>query len=356
LVCEEPQLPYERPPLTKALLREQCDVDDLQLEAPSWFIEHGVETSLGVPAVAFDPESGRVKLADGRDLQADKIVLATGSEPVRADLEGVAHPRVIAIRRLADSMLVRQLAQEGSALVLGGGFIACEAAASLALRGTKVTLIDREALPQTERIGERAAARIAGWLTELGVEHVGGARVTGIHDGRIAQLADGRVFKGACTVLATGVRPRGELAEAAGLPSEAGAVLVDERMQVEGFDGRVLAVGDVALAFNAAAGRRIKVEHWGDALAQGEVAGRVLCGASARWAQVPGFWTTIGERTLKFAGWGDGFDEVRFDEDAREGFTAWYTRGAVTVAVLTHERDADYESGRSRIANADPPP
>jgi len=118
----------------------------------------------------------------------------------------------------------------------------------------------------------------------------------------------------------------------------------------------VLAVGDVALARHAIAARRIRVEHWGDALGHGEVAGRVLAGRTARWEEVPGFWTTIGERTLKFAGWGDGFDDVRVEDRGDGAFTVWYTRDGFVVGVLTHERDEDYESGRGRIARVEPAP
>jgi 3-phenylpropionate/trans-cinnamate dioxygenase ferredoxin reductase component len=259
---------------------------------------------------------------------------------------------VVAIRRLPDSLRVRELAREGSAIVVGGGFIASEAAASLATHGAAVTLIDQEPLPQRGRVGDEVARRIAAWLHDLGVEHIGGAQVTAIDDGRVAVLADGRRVQGACTVLATGVRPRSELAAAAGLATESGYVLVDERMYAESAERRVMAVGDVALARNTTAGRRIHIEHWGDALGQGEVAGGVLAGRPVSWSDVPGFWTTIGEHTLKFAGWGDGYDDARFDEGRGGDFTARYTRGGVIVGVLTHGRDSDYDDGRRQIAAA----
>jgi 3-phenylpropionate/trans-cinnamate dioxygenase ferredoxin reductase subunit len=111
----------------------------------------------------------------------------------------------------------------------------------------------------------------------------------------------------------------------------------------------VLAAGDVAAAFNAAAGRRLRVEHWGDALGQGEVAGRVAAGADVRWEDVPGFWSAIGHRTLKYAAWGDGYDELRVTRDGT-AFTVWYGRGECVVGVLSHGTDDDYEQGRELIA------
>jgi NADPH-dependent 2,4-dienoyl-CoA reductase/sulfur reductase-like enzyme len=118
----------------------------------------------------------------------------------------------------------------------------------------------------------------------------------------------------------------------------------------------ILAAGDVARAFNAAAGRHLAVEHWGEALAMGEVAGRTAAGdRDAAWAQAPGFWSTIGERTLKYAAWGDGFDTARLEEDGN-GFTVWYGRGGACVGVLAHERDEDYERGRELVERGAPMP
>jgi NADPH-dependent 2,4-dienoyl-CoA reductase/sulfur reductase-like enzyme len=119
----------------------------------------------------------------------------------------------------------------------------------------------------------------------------------------------------------------------------------------------VLAAGDVAFAVNAAAGRPLRVEHWGDALGQGAVAGATAAGATAEWNEVPGFWTTIGRRTLKYAAWGDGYDVVSLRKTSDgEGFAAWYGGGGRVVGVLAHEDDESYERGRELIAEAAPWP
>jgi NADPH-dependent 2,4-dienoyl-CoA reductase/sulfur reductase-like enzyme len=166
---------------------------------------------------------------------------------------------------------------------------------------------------------------------------------------RLAVHARAVRAEGALVVMASGVAPRSELARAAGAQlSDDGAVRVDASMGTS-LDG-LLAAGDVALARNATAGRPLRVEHWGDALGQGEVAGRAAAGAAAEWDDVPGFWSTIGTRTLKHAAWGDGFDEVRLDEHPGGGFTAWYGADERLVGVLAHEADEDYERGRELIA------
>ncbi|HEX4466552.1 MAG TPA: FAD-dependent oxidoreductase [Solirubrobacteraceae bacterium] len=346
IIGREPLPPYRRPPLTKEFLRGEITAEDLPLERDAWYAEHDVELRLGCEVSAIDPRGGTVQFGE-ETLDAAMIVLATGSEPVRPKLPGIEHGRVLSMRALADSELIAERVQAGTrALVIGSGFIGCEIAASLARIGARITLIAQEEAPQQERLGLAAALRIGDWLRELGVELVTGAEVSAIEDGRVALLVDGSRHEGEWVLLGTGARPRGALAKAAGVPVEDGAVLVDAQMRA---GERLLAVGDVAFAHNASAGRRLRVEHWGDALAHGEVAGRTLAGASAAWEDVPGFWSTIGERTLKHAAWGDGYDSSELVGQDDGAFTVWYSRAGALVGVLTHDRDSDYEEGRKRI-------
>ena len=216
--------------------------------------------------------------------------------------------------------------------MLGTGFIGCELAASLAVKGAHVTLVGREPAPQQRRLGLHTAGRIAAWLTDLGVSLRMGVEVRAVHDGRIVELQGRQRIEAEHVVLAMGVRPRCELAEAAGLTIVKGAILTDAQMRAR---ERVLAVGDVAYALNRQLGRRLRVEHWGDALGQGEIAGRVLAGEDADRHDVPGFWSTIGEHTIKYAAWGDGYETSRLDEYPEGAFTVWYSRNGKLVGVLT---------------------
>ncbi len=355
LVGEEPLLPYSRPPLTKELLRGEFDVNELPIEREEWFDANEVKLLRGMRVSAVDPSRGEVTLEGHVRLPADAIVLATGSEPSRPPIPGVEHAGVQTVRRLPDSECIAAASGAGArVIVIGTGFIGCEVAGSLAMRGLDVTLIGEERLPQIERLGERAAQLIAGWLGDLGVKALGSAAVSAIHDGRAVELIDGRRVEGSPIVLAAGVKPRGELAETAGLQMRGGAVVVDEAMRTSAPD--VLAVGDLACAFNVSAGRHLRVEHWGDALGHGEIAGQTLALGSGRWESVPGFWSTIGERTLKYAAWGDGFDEAHLLAGEDGAFTVWYAREGVAVGVLTHERDEDYERGRELISVGAPLP
>jgi 3-phenylpropionate/trans-cinnamate dioxygenase ferredoxin reductase subunit len=357
LVGEEPLLPYRRPPLTKEFMRGELDAAQLPIEPEEWFTANDVKLLRGARVTEIDPDAGVVTLDSYMRIPAETIVLAAGSQPSRPPIRGAEHPLVRTIRTLADSESVIEAVAAGQRpVVIGMGFIGCEVAASLALRGARVTLIGEEHLPQLARLGEQAATRIAGWLQALGVELRGGSRVASIEFARDVELSDGSRLEGAPVVLATGVRPRGELAAASGIETSDGAVLVDATMRAPSSHGNVLAVGDMACAYNACAGRHLRVEHWGDALAHGEVAGRTLARGDGCWNEVPGFWSTIGGRTLKYAAWGDGFEDSHMVSRPDGSFTVWYERDGATVGVLSHEADEDYERGRELIAGGAPPP
>jgi NADPH-dependent 2,4-dienoyl-CoA reductase/sulfur reductase-like enzyme len=340
LVGAEAHLPYERPPLTKDFLRGETDRDQLVLEPSSWFDEHSVVLHLGARATRIDPERGEVLLDDGQRLEADACVLATGARPLRPPLAGAEHDQVLEMRRVEDSeRLSARAATSARAIVIGSGFIGCEAAASLAMRGLDVTIVSSEELPQQARLGDAAAGHIAGWLREAGVTLMLDVEVAAIEDARRVRLADGRELAADIVLLAAGVVPNSELAADAGLELHDGTVPVDSSMRTA--HPFLSAAGDLAWAENRCAGRRLHIEHWGDALAQGEVAGRALAGQAAVWDEVPGFWSTIGSHTLKHAAWGDGFDQARVVEHDNSAFTIWYTRDNVLVGVLTHECDED---------------
>jgi NADPH-dependent 2,4-dienoyl-CoA reductase/sulfur reductase-like enzyme len=357
IVTDEERMPYNRPPLTKELLRGEADEAELPIEAESWLGEHDASLIAG-RAIGLDGERREVTLSGGRVLRYRSCVIATGAEPLRLPIPGADDPAVRTVRSLDQLReLQRRLTEGAAVIVVGSGFIGCEIAASLALRGHSVSLVSDEVTPNGRRLGEQAGAVIAGWLQELGVTTVLGTGVEGItrRDGALELTVADHSLRAAIVVMATGVAPRGELAAACGLELHDGAVPVDAAMRT-GRPG-VLAAGDVAFAVNAAAGRPLRVEHWGDALGQGAVAGATAAGATAEWNEVPGFWTTIGRRTLKYAAWGDGYDVVSLRKTSDgEGFAAWYGGGGRVVGVLAHEDDESYERGRELIAEAAPWP
>jgi 3-phenylpropionate/trans-cinnamate dioxygenase ferredoxin reductase subunit len=351
IVAGEKRMPYNRPPLSKELLRGESGEADLPLADEAWLSSHEVRL-VGDTATAVDAGEHTVTLAGGTVLEYAQCVLATGAEPKRLPVPGAMDPGVRVLRSLDDLRELQARLTDGvPVVVVGSGFIGCEIAASLRTRGHAVTLVSDEPLPNVGRLGGDAAARIRGWLADAGVVLHLDAEVAAIvrnGQGLSVELPQAAVG-GTVVVMATGVAPRADLAAASGAAvSDDGAVEVDASMRTS-LEG-VLAAGDVAHAHNVAAGRALRVEHWGDALGHGEVAGRTAAGARSEWADVPGFWSTIGPHTLKHAAWGDGFDDVRFESHAGGGFTAWYGAGGRFVGVLTHEADEDYERGQALVA------
>lgn len=354
LVCDERRVPYQRPALSKQLLRGETDDAEIGLESEAGLADAAVELIPG-RAVSLNPDAHSVLLSGGRELSYRRCLIATGAEPARLPVPGADDPAVRTLRSLEDMRELRsRIAGGGEVVVIGSGFIGCEIAASLRAIGHSVRLCSQEAAPNTDRLGSEAAARLRNWLTDAGVGLTLGAEVRGIRrDGdRLEVQTSVGDATGDLVVMATGVTPRAELAALAGLELEAGAIPADAQMATALPD--VFAAGDVAFAVNTTAGRRVHIEHWGDAIAQGDVAGRAAAGGAAQWADVPGFWSEIAGHTLKFVGWGEDFDEVRFEPADDGAFAAWYRRAERIVGVLTHERDDAYERGRELIGAGAP--
>jgi len=351
--------PYERPPLSKDLLRGETEPSALALADPRWYAERAIEIRPGRVA-ALDPDRRRVTLEDGASVAYATCVLATGAEPVRPPVDGADLDGVRVLRTVDHALALRERAKPGArVVVIGSGFIGCEAAASLRARGCAVALLSEDSAPQEPRLGPEVGARLAAWLDEAGVEaryETSLAAIKNCGEGPLrVEASRGGALDADLVLLAVGVRPASDLARAAGLAlGERDEVLAQSTMRT-GADG-LLACGDCSRARHAVAGRPLHVEHWGDALAQGEVAGTVAAGGAAEWRSVPGFWSTIGERTLKYAAWGDGVDEVRVHEHGGGAFSAWYGADGVCVGVLTHGRDEDYDAGCDRIERGAPLP
>lgn len=354
IISADDAAPYQRPPLSKDYLRGESEEDALPMESAEFYRDHEIELQLADPVVGLDLDRSLVTTRSGERVGYRSCVLATGCEPVRLPVPGADDPRVLQLRSLTSARVLRGSAVRAeSAIVIGSGFIGCEAAVSLSMRGLDVTVTTSEELPQLRRLGRSAAQRLAGWLATAGVHLQANSEVVGIQGGHTVMLTDGR-FTADLILAAPGVSPNSALAGKAGLELDEGRIAVNERMAT-GVHG-VFAAGDVALAHNRTAGRRLRVEHWGEALRMGEIAGANAAGADEVWAEVPGFWSQIGRHQLKYTAWGDGFDRDDLVEHGGGAFTVWYSRGGKAVGVLTHDADDDYERGRELIASGEPAP
>ena len=348
ILTTDRDLPYARPPLSKEYLRGQTD--DVGLHPQQWFDDKTIELVHNTTVDGLDLAERSVRAGDRR-FRYDALILACGAAPVAPPMPGGARARVL--RSLADAAALREAAKDAStAVVIGAGFIGCEAAASLALRGMSVTLVAPETLPQEARLGSAAAERLRELVIQAGARYVGGVAVEEINDVGL-RLDNGVTIDCDLILAATGVTPQHRLAADAGLDVRDSRIVVDTHMSTS--TKGVYAAGDVALARHAAAGRHLAIEHWQDATDQGAIAGTSAAGKRATWDGVPGFWSTIGEATIKYHAWGDGYQRSRMLSHP-EGFTVWYEADDAVVGVLTHNADDDSDLGQRLIAERRPAP
>ncbi len=348
IITADPNAPYERPPLSKQYLRGQTD--DVFLHPRSWYDERAIDliSSTAIDRIDMDE---RAVYADTQRYDFRTLILTCGAAPTPLPVPG-GH-RALLLRSLADATALRDAARTAdSAVVVGAGFIGCEAAASLALRGVSVTLVAPESLPQEKRLGSQAGRRLRDLVTGAGVHYIGGVEVEEITE-KGARLNSGVTIDGDLILAATGVTPQSSIAAKAGIQVEDSRIVVGSDMSTSA--SGVYAAGDVALAWHAIAGRNLAVEHWQDAIEQGSVAGAAAAGHTAAWDAVPGFWTTIGDATVKYQAWGDGYEDSRMISRT-DGFTIWYEADAAAVGVLTYNADDDYELGGKLIAAHRPAP
>jgi len=348
ILTTDRDLPYARPPLSKEYLRGQTD--DVGLHPQWWFDHKTIELVHNTTVDGLDLAERSVRAGDRR-FRYDALILACGAAPVAPPMPGGARARLL--RSLADAAALREAAKDAStAVVIGAGFIGCEAAASLALRGMSVTLVAPETLPQEARLGSAAAERLRELVIQAGARYVGGVVVEEINDVGL-RLDNGVTIDCDNILAATGVTPQHRLAADAGLDVRDSRIVVDTHMSTS--TKGVYAAGDVALARHAAAGRHLAIEHWQDATDQGAIAGTSAAGKRATWDGVPGFWSTIGEATIKYHAWGDGYQRSRMLSHP-EGFTVWYEADDAVVGVLTHNADDDSDLGQRLIAERRPAP
>lgn len=347
ILTADPALPYAKPPLSKAFL---CGHDPkLDLHTPGWFCRQNVELIRGITVEHIDLANNEVVTAGGRHYPYWHLVLACGASPVPLDVPG--GNAALNLRSYADAVILRMAALNAeSAVVVGGGLIGCEAAACLAGRGVATTMLAPEPVPLQRRFGPDVGERVAKLLSDNGVRFIGSSTVAAVDDARVV-LDTGEAIDGELVVSALGVRPDARLAKAAGLDTHDGRIVVNEHMHASARD--VYAGGDVALAYNVTAGRRVPAEHWRDAAQQGLVAGLSAAGYPAAWDKVPEFSCTIGESTLKYRGWGADYEHSRLVEH-HNGFTVWYEAGGQVEGVLSFNTDDDYRAAGELVRSHAP--
>jgi 3-phenylpropionate/trans-cinnamate dioxygenase ferredoxin reductase subunit len=335
MVGAESHRPYERPPLSKEYLRGEGGVAWLQ-EDEGWYAQHEVELRTGAVAQSLDLGERAVALAGGERLAYDGLLLATGAEPRRLPVAGADLEGVHLLRTIEDSDTIRAVIDGGGHLVvIGGGWIGCEVAASARQKGMEITLVEPLELPLLRVLGPELGGFYRDVHAAQGVELLLGTGVEAIEGaGRAERVrtSDGRTIECSAVVVGIGVAPRTELAEGA-LQVDDG-ILVDERLRASA-DG-VFAAGDVANATHPVFDRRVRVEHWANALEQGPAAARSMLGQDVRYDKVPYFFSDQYDVGMEYAGLHDPEGDelvVRGDMAGRE-FIALWLRGDRLVAGM----------------------
>jgi 3-phenylpropionate/trans-cinnamate dioxygenase ferredoxin reductase subunit len=304
LVSTEDVPPYNRPPLSKELLREGLPSELVLAEPMSWYERRRVDLLLGMPVVALDPELRSVELADGRLIRFGQLLLATGAEPRRPGIPGAEHIRLL--RTLPDAESLRAVAVAGArAVVVGGGFIGVEVASSLAARGLSVTLLERSDGLWAGSLGPAMTAWAVGQLRSARVVvrlSTGATRFTpeAVWVGEEAVAAE-------VLLAGVGVAPRVELAQAAGLEVEDG-VVVDDRQQTS-VPG-IFAAGDMARPRSGA-----RIEHWHAAREMGERAALAMLEQPLPVRRAPWVFSEVAGATLDVVGSAPAWDEIVVRDD-----------------------------------------
>lgn len=304
IVSAEPDPPYNRPPLTKGLLRGEQERESTYVKQQDEWDDAVVELRLETTVEAIHPDGHEIELSGGERLAYGTLVVATGARPRTLPVPGADLVGVHTYRTLSDAEAVSNAVEEAhSALVIGGSFIGAEAAASLRIRGLDVTLVELGPALMPQLRAPELSAELAELYREQGVDVVLEAELEELTgNGKLltgARLAGGRTIEAYLAIVGVGVQPNVELAEAAGAEVDDG-IVVDERFRTSLDD--VFAIGDVARYPDPTTSRLRRIEHWSNASAHGGHLGRQLAGSRETYDELPVFFTQLFDTKLQVLG------------------------------------------------------
>jgi 3-phenylpropionate/trans-cinnamate dioxygenase ferredoxin reductase component len=352
VACAEGHAPYTRPGLTKQVLRGEKPPAAALWRPDEWYRDHSVVLLTGARAGAIDPGARTVELS-GRRVSYGSLVLATGAEPRHLTFGADADDRVHVLRSFADADTIRPHLGPGTRwLVIGGGFIGAEFAASAALTGSDVSLVMGEDLVLERAFGKAVGAWFDAGLRRRGVHICAGTTVESVtrHGHALrARLADGSELTVDRIVVGAGVIPSTELAAGAGLDLALGGIAVDAGLQTS--EPHIYAVGDVAAYESPLHGRRVRIEHWDVARAHGaHVASQILAGEPAPFRVLPYFFGTMGDWAfLEYVGLGGGRAHFRGSAEDDDMSVAFLDEDNALTGLITVGRPDDLAAARELV-------
>jgi 3-phenylpropionate/trans-cinnamate dioxygenase ferredoxin reductase subunit len=351
MIGDEPFAPYQRPPLSKAYLKEKASIETLLLRRDSYWADHKVELVLGSPAGAVDLTRKRVALQDGGTLDYDTLVFATGTRARDLPLPGIKLAGVFSLRKIDDVRRLRPALDDARRIVIiGGGYIGLEVAAVLRQEGREAIVVEAEGRVMKRVAGETVSAFFDTLHRSRGVDIRLGARLAAI-DGETratgVTLTSGERIAADLVLVATGARANDDLAAAAGVACEDGIVVDDFASAGAG----IYAVGDCARFFSHRYGRKIRLECVQNAVDQAKTAADAIMGKRKPYDPVPWFWSDQYEIKLQITGLLDGYDACETIGDPAGGkFSAEYRRAGKLIAVDAINDGRAHMLGRRRIA------
>jgi 3-phenylpropionate/trans-cinnamate dioxygenase ferredoxin reductase subunit len=334
LIGAEHERPYERPPLSKGYLLGSDQRDSVYVHADGWYAENGVDLREGTTVTAIDRGARTVATSSSAQVSYDKLLLATGASPRRLNFPGSDREEVLYLRTVGDSDRLRSAFQPGTRVVVAGaGWIGLETTTAARTAECTVTVLEPQAGALTDQLGPELGAVFADLHRAHGVEFRFGEKAVEFRPGMVI-TSGGAEIPADFLVVGIGAAPNDDLAAQAGLETGNG-VLTDEALRTS--DPDIFAAGDVANSFHPLLGRRVRVEHWANALNGGPAAARSMLGQAVSYDPVPYFYSDQYDLGMECAGLPSPgtYDQVlyRGDRDTLE-FIAFWLSGGVVVAGM----------------------
>ena len=356
LIGEEAAVPYHRPPLSKAYLKGEVDAESLKLRSDTFYHDAGITLRLGAPAVVIDRATKVVVLEGAGVVAYDTLILATGSRARKLPVPGIRLRNIHELRNLADAEALKAAFEPGRRLlVIGGGYVGLETAASARTLGAEAVIVEREARCLARVASETVSDFFQTYHRARGVEILTGADLAtfrGDAQGFVeaAELGDGRVLHGSVALVGVGGQPCDELAKAAGLACD-GGVVVD--LEARTSDPTIFAIGDVTRRpMPLYGGRMFRLESVPNALEQAKQATAALLGLPAPPPEVPWFWSDQYDLKLQIAGVPFEADEILVRGDPGQAkFALFHLKDRRIQAVEAVNAPPEFMAGRQLIAS-----
>jgi NADPH-dependent 2,4-dienoyl-CoA reductase/sulfur reductase-like enzyme len=339
MLSSDDALPYDRPNLSKDYLAGSAPFDYVPLRPQNFYLENNIDTRMGQTAFEIDIRAREVVLAGGDKVPYDRLLLATGAEPVRLAIPGTNQPHIRTLRSLADCHAIIEYAKVARrAVVIGASFIGLEVTAALRARGLEVHVVAPDKRPMERVLGPQMGDFVRTLHEEHGAVFHLEDTATSI-DGKRVELKGGGTIEADLVIVGIGVRPRVEIAEKAGLKSDRG-VVVNEYLETS--TPGIYAAGDIARWPDPHSSENIRVEHWVVAERQGQAAALNMLGYRAPFIGVPFFWSQHYDVPINYVGHAEKWDEIAIDGDIpSKDCLLRFKRNGRVLAVASIFRDVE---------------